>query len=123
MSLRFDRANSQIQKSIGYIIQNKLNDPRVNTMLYVSEAKVAPDFKTCKVKIAFDYENETKAKEIINVLQKSEGFIKRELAQMVKMPSVPKLYFELDKGTHAELRINEILSTLNIPKEDNEDNT
>lgn len=121
MSLRFERANSQIQKNIGYIIQNKLNDPRISPMLYVSEAKVAPDFKSCRVKISFDYDDENKAKEIMNVLQKSEGFIKRELAHMLKMPSIPKLIFELDKGTQAELRINQILSTLNIPKDEGQE--
>ena len=121
MSIRFDRANSQIQKNIGYIIQNKLNDPRISPMIYVSEANVAPDFKTCKVKISIDYNDESEAKEMINILQKSEGFIKHELAEMVKMPSIPKLIFELDKGTKATIRINEILSNLNIPKEDNEE--
>ncbi len=121
MSIRFERANSQIQKNIGYIIQNKLNDPRISPMLYVSEANVSPDFKTCKVKISMDYENESDAKEVINILQKSEGFIKHELAKMVKMPQVPKLLFELDKGTKATLRINEILSTLNIPNEEDEE--
>ncbi len=121
MSIRFERANSQIQKNIGYIIQNRLNDPRIDPMLYVSEASVSPDFKTCKVKISFDYNSESQANEIIKVLQNSEGFIKHELANMVKMPQVPKLIFILDKGTKATQRINEILSTLNIPKEEDEE--
>ena len=40
---------------------------------------------------------------------------------MLKMPSIPKLIFELDKGTQAELRINQILSTLNIPKDEGQE--
>ncbi len=121
MSIRFDRANSQLQKAIGYIIQNKLNDPRLSPMIYVSEVNVTPDFKYCKVKISYDSDNQDELNEIIKILQKSEGFIKNELAHSLKMPSIPKLIFELDKGTKAELRINEILNKLNIPKEDNED--
>ena len=34
------------------------------------------------------------------------------------MPQVPKLKFEIDKGTSATIRINEILKNLDIPKEE-----
>ena len=70
MSIRFDRANSQIQKNIAYIIQNKLNDPRISPMLYVSEASVTPDFKYCKVKVALDSEDKSALYGTIQHLQK-----------------------------------------------------
>lgn len=121
MSVRFDRANSEIQRCLSDIIFNKMNDPRIDSLLYISEVNVAPDFRYCKVKIAYDSENQSKLNEIIAVLQKSEGFIKKELASMVKMPHMPKLVFEIDKGTMATIRINEILKNLDIPSgEDNE---
>ena len=121
MSTRIDRANSEIQRCIADIIQNKMNDPRLNTLIYVSEVNVTPDFKYCKVKIAIDEDNQQVVNEILKVLQKSEGFIKRELANMVKMPQVPKLNFIIDKGTQATIRINEILKTLEIPSIDEEE--
>ena len=120
MSKRFDRANSQLQKNLSLIIQNKLNDPRISPFVYVSEVNVTPDFQYCKVKIALDSEEQKELEETIKVLQKSEGFIKRELANMVDMPYMPKLQFEIDKGTQASIRVNEILKTLNIPKEEGE---
>lgn len=121
MSVRFDRANSEIQRCLSDIIFNKMNDPRLDSLLYISEVNVAPDFRYCKVKIAYDSENQNKLSEIIAVLQKSEGFIKKELAGMVKMPHMPKLVFEVDKGANAAIRINEILKNLDIPSgEDNE---
>lgn len=121
MSNRFERANSQLQKSISNIIQNKMNDPRLSPFIYVSEVNLTPDFQFCKIKIALDNDNEEELKNTIKILQKSEGFIKRELANMVDMPYMPKLQFVLDKGTSATIRINEILKTLNIPKEDNDE--
>lgn len=113
MSVRFERANSELQRCIADIIQNKMNDPRISPMLYISEVNVTPDFRFCKVKVALDSEDEQELKEIIKVLEKSEGFIKRELAQMVNMPHMPKLQFLIDKGTQATVRINEILKNLN----------
>ena len=121
MSIRFERANSQIQKSLSDIIHNKMNDPRINPMLYISEVNVTPDFKYCKIKVALDSSNQDELKNTISILTKSEGFIKGELANMVKMPFVPKLMFEIDKGTSATIRVNELLKNLNIPKAEEED--
>lgn len=123
MSNRFERANSQLQKQIALILQNKMNDPRLSPFIYVSQVNVTPDFQYCKIKIALDNDDEYELKKTIQILQKSEGFIKRELAKVTRMPHVPKLQFEIDKGTSASIRINEILQTLNIPKgEDDEGN-
>ena len=123
MSNRFERANSQLQKQIALILQNKMNDPRLSPFIYVSQVNVTPDFQYCKVKIALDNDYEYELKKTIQILQKSEGFIKRELAKVTRLPHVPKLQFEIDKGTSASIRINEILQTLNIPKgEDDEGN-
>ena len=121
MSVRFERANSEIQRCISDIILNKMNDPRISPLLYISEVNVTPDFRYCKVKVALDNENLGELETIIKVLEKSEGFIKRELANMVRMPYMPKLQFVIDKGTMATVRINEILKNLNIPKEDGEE--
>ena len=95
-----------------------MNDPRIDPLLYVSDVNLTADFKYCKVKIALDSDDHNKLQNMLEILKKSEGFIKRELADMVKMPSIPKLIFELDKGTSATIRVNEILKSLNIPKTD-----
>ena len=121
MSIRFDRANSELQRCISDIIQNKMNDPRISPLLYVSEVNVTPDFHYCKVKVALDSQNEEELKTTIKILEKAEGFIKKELANMVRMPYMPKLQFVIDKGTSATIRINELLKTLNISKEDNDE--
>ena len=121
MSVRFERANSEIQRCLSEIIHNKMNDPRLSSLLFISEVNVTPDFRYCKVKVAYDTQNQKELDEIINVLQKSEGFIKRELSSMVKMPYMPKLNFVIDKGTNATIRVEELLKTLEIPSgEDNE---
>ena len=122
MSKRFDRANSELQRCISEIIHNKMNDSRISPFLYISEVNVTPDFYYCKVKVALDSADEKELETVLNVLKKSEGFIKKELANMVRMPHMPKLVFELDKGTSATVRIHEILKTLDIPETSEGDN-
>ena len=120
MSIRFERANSEIQRCISDIIHNRMNDPRIDPLLFISDVNVTPDFRYCKIKVALDNENQQELDAMIKVLEKSEGFIKRELANMVRMPHMPKLQFVIDKGTMATVRINEILKTLDIKDEDGE---
>lgn len=119
MSTRMDRANSEIQRALIEIIHSKMNDPRLNQIVSITEVNVTPDFKFCKAKVSvLDAE---KIEDVTKILQKSEGFIKRELARAVDMPKVPKINFVVDKSTQSAIRVEEILRSLNIPKEnDNE---
>ena len=120
MSNRIERANSEIQKCLLEIIQTKMNDPRLDRVVSITEVNVTPDFKYCKAKVSVLDVNEIS--NVTRVLQKSEGFIKRELAKMVDMPQVPKINFVVDKSTMSAIRVEEILRGLNIPaEEENED--
>lgn len=119
MNTRMERANSQIQKCLIEIIKNKMNDPRVDKVVSITEVNVTPDFKYCKAKVSvLDLKD---VSNVTNVLQKSEGFIKRELAKMLDMPQVPKISFVVDKSTLSAIRVEEILKTLNIPAEEESD--
>ena len=120
MSNRIERANSEIQRCLLEIIQTKMNDPRLDRVVSITEVNVTPDFKYCKAKVSVLDVNEIA--NVTKVLQKSEGFIKRELAKMVDMPQVPKINFVVDKSTMSAIRVEEILRGLNIPaEEENED--
>ncbi len=118
MSKRIERANAELQRCLIEIIKNKMNDPRLDKIVSITEVNVTPDFKFCKAKVSVldlkDVENVTK------VLQSGEGYIKRELAEMVDMPHMPKITFVVDKSTENAIRVEEILRTLNIPKEEDE---
>ncbi len=119
MANRMERANSEIQKALTQIVQTKMNDPRLNQIVSFTEVDTTPDFKYCKVKVSVL--NLGEISNVTKILQKSEGFIKRELANMVKMPQVPKINFVVDKSTLSAIRVEEILRNLNIPKEDGDD--
>ncbi len=120
-SIRTERANSEVEKVLADIISNRLNDPRLsNEFITVTYAHLSVDFRHCKVGISVYSENEDV---VIRQLRKSEGYIKHELVKEVKLPYTPELTFVLDEGAKHSDKINEILSTLNIPEEDDEGNT
>ena len=119
MNTRMERANAEIQRCLIEIVHTKMNDPRLNKIVSITDVNVTPDFKYCKAKVSVL--NIEEASEVTRVLQKSEGFIKRELAKMVDMPQVPKINFVVDKSTLSAIRVEEILRGLNIPAEEEGD--
>ena len=119
MNTRMERANAEIQRCLIEIVHTKMNDPRLNKIVSITDVNVTPDFKYCKAKVSVL--NIEEASEVTRVLQKSEGFIKRELAKMGDMPQVPKINFVVDKSTLSAIRVEEILRSLNIPAEDEGD--
>lgn len=122
MNNRMLRADAEIQKELAEIIKNDLNDPRLNSLISVTNVKTSPDFTYCKVAVSI-YEKELeKRKEILKLLQKSSGFIKHRLAENLDLRNVPTLAFSLDDGAIYEDNINKILETLNIQKDDDGEN-
>ena len=119
MNTRMERANAEIQRCLIEIVHTRMNDPRLNKIVSITDVNVTPDFKYCKAKVSVL--NIEEASEVTKVLQKSEGFIKRELAKMVDMPQVPRINFVVDKSTLSAIRVEEILRSLNIPAEDEGD--
>lgn len=120
MSNRMLRADGEIVRVLSDIISNKMRDPRIaSEIITVTKAKTSSDFRHCKVGVSILSSDENKKKEIIKLLKKSSGFIKRELAYNLDLPYIPELVFELDENLEYSEKINEILETLNITREDN----
>lgn len=117
-NLRTERANSEIEKAISEIIRTKMNDPRVKQFITITSVNTSADFRHCKVFVSI-YTGDKK--EVMKILKKSEGFIKRELMGLVKLPYAPELVFVLDEGADHSENINKILSNLNIPEIEEDD--
>lgn len=123
MNNRMLRADAEIQKELAEIIKNDLNDPRFADIISITWVKTSSDFNYCKVGVSVFNQDLKKRNEIIKLLKKSSGYIKRLLADNLNLRAVPDLAFELDDGAVYEDKIAKILETLSIPKENtNEEN-
>ena len=120
MSNRMMRADSEISKVLSDIIQNRLSDPRFSEeIITVTKVNTSSDFRHCKIWVSILSNNQIKKNKIIDLLKKSSGFIKRELSQDLDLPFIPELVFELDENIEYSEKINNILSELNVSKENN----
>ncbi|MFA6859776.1 MAG: 30S ribosome-binding factor RbfA [Clostridia bacterium] len=118
--IRIQRINSEIKKALSIIVSEKLNDPRLTSLMTISEVNTTSDLSHCKVKVGVLAEPNVQ-KDILAILKKSKGFIRHELASSVRLRITPELNFEIDEGYAHSIRINDILSKLNIPKENKND--
>ncbi len=116
MNTRNERANAEILRCLTEIIQTKINNPRIkNKVVTLSKVECSPDFKFCKVWVSSL--NVEDIDEIVSLLNKSQGFIKKNLASMVDMPYLPKFNFLKDKSTENVLRVEELLHDITYSTE------
>ena len=106
---RTSRLNGEYQKEISEII--RLRKDRIvglKGLVSVTEVDVAPDLKTAYVYVSIYGVNEAEAKSCFEALQASAGFIRHELAQVMRMRTVPALTFRTDSSMVYGAKMDEL---------------
>lgn len=118
-SNRIGRINEEIQRELSDLLRN-LKDPRVQkTMISITRVDTTSDLRYAKVFVSFldkDY-----AKEALKGLKSSGGYLRRELGRTLQLRYTPELVWEEDHSITYGARILDILSTLDIPEDTDEE--
>ena len=93
---RSDRVADQIQRELAKLIQRDMSDPRLN-LLSVSAVEVTRDLAYATVYVS-SLTDKASHKEILNVLHKANGFLRRELGKAMRLRIVPELKFKYDES-------------------------
>ena len=119
-SNRIGRINEEMQKELANLIRN-LKDPRVqSTMVSVTGVRATPDLRYAKVYVSvFDAE---KSKEVMKGLKSAGGWLRREIGSSLQLRYTPELVFEEDDSIREGARMSALLSKLNTPKDENNEN-
>ena len=96
--LRGERLASEFQKAVYEVISRRLRDraPGLSAIISVTGADVAPDLKTAKIYVSIYDKDEAKKLASFELIKENAGFIRHELAQMMRMRTVPELHFLRD---------------------------
>ena len=110
---RTSRLNGEYQKEISIILR-RLKDkaPNLKGLISVTEADVAPDLKTAYIYVSIYGVNEQEAKESLKILQANAGFIRHELAQVMRSRTVPALTFRLDGSMSYGSKMDELFKSI-----------
>ncbi len=119
---RTSRLNGEYQKEISVILR-RLKDkaPDLKGLISVTEADVAPDLKTAYIYVSIYGANEADTKRSFAILQENAGYIRHELAQEMRMRTVPSLTFRMDGSMSYGSKMDEIFKGLTYSTPEQED--
>ena len=103
-----ERLGEALREEIETIVEGELGDPRIGLVSVVSVV-LADDSRSAQVFVTLDGDDE-EAERSLEGLTAAVGFIRREVAENLRLRRAPELYFHLDRSDAASVRIDELLS-------------
>lgn len=117
---RVDKIAHAIKKEISTIIHNELNDPRLG-FVTITAVEMSLDLRVAKVSFSV-LGQEEEYKKTKEALDSSLGFIRRLIAQRIKLRFAPEFIFKADKSIEYSVRVEEILNEIKEKNELKKDN-
>jgi ribosome-binding factor A len=97
-----------LKEAISDIINNHMQDPRIEGLISVTEVTTEPDLKRAEVFLSIMAENEAKQRRAFTAIEHAAGHIQTLLGSYVKSKFCPHLYF------HHDDRLKKTLETLRL---------
>jgi ribosome-binding factor A len=106
---RLLRAEKIIQEEISKLIfQDKIKDPRISKLTFISHVKISPDMGYAKIAIS-GYCKEKEILKTVEGLNNAAGFIQGVLGKKIKTRLTPKLSFFYDNSIKEGFEINKLI--------------
>jgi len=102
-----------VREAVSDIINNHLQDPRIDGFISITEVKIEPDLKKAEVFLSIMGQSAAKQKTAFTAIQHAAGHIQTLMGDYVKSRFCPHLSFHIDdrlKKTMETLRIIEEVS-------------
>ncbi len=119
---RTKRIAEEIRKVIGNMLISGIKDPRINSMVSVTEVEVTSDLSYAYVYVSILGGDE---EESLEGLKSASNFLRKEVSKSVKLRHTPQIIFKVDdsikKGIYMEELIKKVNS--NLHKEDFEEDS
>ena len=96
-SRRQERMSRVIKEAVSDIINNHLQDPRIEGFISVTEVNIEPDLKSAEVFLSIMTVNEAKQRLVFTAIKHASGRIQALLGNYVKARFCPHLYYHLDE--------------------------
>lgn len=116
---RTERIEEEIKKVVSHVISYDLKDPRLTGMISVTKVSVTKDLKYCKIFVSMLGAKDVG--EVMEGLKASSGYVRKEIGSQVRMHSTPEVKFEFDDSMEYGAHIQNIINTLDIKPEEEEE--
>ncbi len=107
-SRRQEKMSRVIQEAVSDIINNHMQDPRIEGFISVTEVRTEPDLKRAEVFLSIMGANDAKQRQTFTAIQHAAGHIQSLLGGYVRSRSCPHLYF------HEDERLKKTMETMKL---------
>lgn len=114
---RPERLAEALREEIIEIVGYELEDPRVQTVT-VTDVQVSDNLRDAKVFVMVEG-SEAEIKAALNALQHAATYIRQQIALGLNLNHAPRIHFARDTVEEKAIRVEELLGTLEIEKEEN----
>ena len=112
---RPDRVGEQIRIELSELLAREVHDPGVG-FITLTTVKVSPDLQLARVYYT-SMGDEKARRETAKALQRATPFLRRQVAQRLRLRRAPELQFFYDESIAHQDRIEQILQELKADKD------
>ena len=109
MSRRIERVNMLVRQEISQIMAVEMNDPRLSTLISITEVRTSSDLRRAKVYFSVLGDENTK-QNVLAAMESAGGFIHRTMKRNLKLKFAPVLSFELDESIEQGTEMLDLIS-------------
>jgi ribosome-binding factor A len=113
--LRHDKITQAIKREISNIIHDELKDPRLG-FVTITRVEMTADLRYAKVFFSV-LGKEEEYKKTKEALDSALGYIRRLIAQRIKMRFAPEIMFREDRSIEYSIQIEKLLNELEVSDE------
>lgn len=114
---RVDRLSQQVKKEMAVILQREIKDPRLHTMITVSDVEVSRDLSHAKVFVTFLGMDNDKVEDNLKILNDAAGYVRSLIGKRIQTRIVPHIRFAFDESLNEGIRM---ASLVEIVRRDDE---
>ena len=107
---RVDRLSQQMKKEMAVILQREIKDPRLHTMITVSDVEVSRDLSHAKVFVTFLGLADDKVEDNLKILNDASGFVRSLIGKRIQTRIVPHIRFAFDESLNEGIRMANLVS-------------
>jgi len=109
--------NEQLKRELSELLRTEVRDPRVG-LVTVTGVEITRDLSLARVYVRPGLQSDANTGEMLSGLAASAPYLRGMLGKSMKVRRVPELRFQLDRSLDHARRIEEILSEVLPPDEE-----
>jgi len=108
MPHRIEKLNHQIRRELSEILQRQVKDPRLGSLLSVTDVTLSSDLRHAKIFVSCIC-TEEEQQEMLKTLNGATHFFRKELTKSLQLRYIPELSFHWDDSIARADRLMQLL--------------